>query len=241
MIVTPIAHTVLHGSSITRLVPDYEVYSDPYVSDADALGEFAGRNCYKAWTKKNPNTAENAGYMAQILDHKHYSVLEHASVTFYVAGVSRALLAELTRHRMLSFSVESQRYVNYERTMPVIPPALQGTEGEGVVMRAYDQMRERYTGLVHYLTKNEGLSRKQAREAARCVLPNAAPVDMVVTGNLRAWRDVIEKRYHEAADAEIQELGRKLLEHLKEIAPHTFQDMSLEGPAAYERGNGEAK
>jgi thymidylate synthase (FAD) len=69
------------------------------------------------------------------------------------------------------------------------------------------------------------LKRKQAREAARCVLPNAAPVDMVVTGNLRAWRDVLGKRHHVAADAEIQEFAKRVLAKLRSIAPNSVQDI----------------
>jgi thymidylate synthase (FAD) len=128
--------------------------------------------------------------MANILAQGHYSVLEHASVSFLVQGVSRALLAELSRHRHLSFSVVSQRYVSYADTEPVIPPAAEGTPAETAIANAYADALKRYESLVEDLTAR-GLKRKQAREAARAVLPNAAPVDMVVTGNLRAWRDVL--------------------------------------------------
>jgi thymidylate synthase (FAD) len=73
--------------------------------------------------------------------------------------------------------------------------------------------------------EEHGFNRKQAREAARAVLPNATETEIVVTGNMRAWRDVIDKRNTPHADAEIQELAEKLLFELKRIAPNTFQDM----------------
>jgi thymidylate synthase (FAD) len=210
---------------------DYGIYADdvaPYVNDADALGEAAGRICYKSFHRPNPATASNAGYLSNILGQGHYSVLEHSSVTFLVRGVSRALLAELSRHRHLSFSVVSQRYVNYADTAPVIPPALRGSsENEGTVTEAYHFATEFYKVLVKRLV-GQGLSRKAAREAARAVLPNAAPVDMVVTGNLRAWRDVLGKRHSIHADAEIQELARLVLGHLRSIAPNSVQDISEE-------------
>jgi thymidylate synthase (FAD) len=145
-------------------------------------------------------------------------------VTFLVRGVSRALLAELSRHRHLSFSVVSQRYVNYADTAPIIPPAAQGTPAETAIVNAYAGSVRIYESLVEDLTAR-GLKRKQAREAARSVLPNAAPVDMVVTGNLRAWRDVLGKRWHVAADAEIREYAGLTLGHLREIAPNSFQDV----------------
>jgi thymidylate synthase (FAD) len=207
----------------------YEPFGDEndpdYVEDADALGEAAGRLCYKSFNRPNPNTARNEDYLKNILDQGHFSVLEHSSVSFLVRGVSRALLAELTRHRHLSFSVVSQRYVDYSKTEPVIPPALVDTPAAEDIRTEYRLQTVFYENLVKYLMDDLGKSRKQAREAARAVLPNAAPVDMVVTGNLRAWRDVLGKRHHVAADAEIQQFAGLVLEHLREIAPASFQDI----------------
>jgi thymidylate synthase (FAD) len=229
MHVAILAATSLH-SGVLRGEYDYDEWASQPItgqwSDADALSEAAGRICYQSWGRPNPATASNAGYLGNILAHGHHSVLEHASVTFLVRGVSRALLAELTRHRHLSFSVVSQRYVSYSETEPVIPPALaDDDENAGLVRYAYVHSRAVYEALTSKLM-TKGLSRKQAREAARAVLPNAAPVDMVVTGNLRAWRDVLGKRHSEAADAEIQEFAREVLALLREIAPNSFQDFS---------------
>jgi thymidylate synthase (FAD) len=200
-------------------------------TEADALGEAAGRLCYKSFHRPNPNTAANADYMANILAQGHYSVLEHASVTFLVRDVSRALLTELTRHRHLSFSVVSQRYVDYANTSPVLPPALNDVEPASqranmrmTVEGAYTFAVKQYEDLVRKL-RDQGLTRKQAREAARAVLPNAAPVDMVVTGNLRAWRDVLGKRHHVAADKEIQEFAGLVLKELRKVAPNSVQDV----------------
>jgi len=204
---------------------EYDMHSDDGPNGADALAEAAGRLCYKSFNRPNPATASNDAYLANILRQGHYSVLEHASVSFLVRDVSRALLAELTRHRHLSFSVVSQRYVNYAETAPVIPPAIRGTNQELPFREAYSRGIEAYINLVWDLTRIKKLTRKQAREAARGVLPNAAPVDMVVTGNLRAWRDVLGKRWHVAADAEIREFAGLVLEHLRNIAPNSFQDV----------------
>jgi thymidylate synthase (FAD) len=210
----------------------YDAFNgDDDVRYSDALGEAAGRLCYKSFRRPNPATASNDGYMLNILRQGHYSVLEHSSASFLVRGVSRALLAELSRHRHLSFSVVSQRYVSYSDTEPVIPPAAEGTPAETAIANAYADALKRYEWLVEDLTAR-GLKRKQAREAARAVLPNAAPVDMVVTGNLRAWRDVLGKRWHVAADAEIQEFAGLVLGHLRSIAPNSFQDVP-ETPYAY--------
>jgi thymidylate synthase (FAD) len=204
-----------------------QLHWEDWPTEADALAEAAGRLCYKSFNRPNPKTARNDGYLKNIIDQGHFNVLEHSSVTFLVRGVSRALLAELTRHRHLSFSVISQRYCSYEDTEPVIPPAIEGHEDldlEDELVRAYRNSIEAYRHLVTRL-EDSGMKRKQAREAARAVLPNAAPVDMVVTGNLRAWRDVLGKRYHVAADAEIQKFAGLVLGHLRDIAPNSFQDI----------------
>ena len=86
----------------------------PWDTDADggeALVEFAGRACYQSWSKPNPRTATNAGYLKHIIDVGHFSVLEHASVSFYITGISRSCTHELIRHRHFSYSQLSQRYV----------------------------------------------------------------------------------------------------------------------------------
>jgi thymidylate synthase (FAD) len=213
--------------------PEFDVLGDAPsrpVPDADELAEFAGRACYKSWSKPNPATAANSDYMRHIIRQGHFSVLEHASVTFYVEGVSRALLLELERHRFLSFSVESQRYVDTEKhhPEPVLPPAIAAdSSAAGLVRDAYAFALNDYRILVQHLAE-QGLKRKEAREAARAVLPNATPVDFLVTGNLRAWRDVLAKRWHEAADAEIRELAGLILAHLRKLAPGAVQDVPRE-------------
>jgi thymidylate synthase (FAD) len=206
----------------------YEGGTRKNVTPADALGEASGRICYKSFDRPNPTTATNAGYLGNILAQGHYSVLEHASVTFLVRDVSRALLTELSRHRHLSFSVISQRYVDYANTEPVIPPAIRGTELENAFREDYAEALKAYDAAVKLL-RAKGHDRKKAREAARALLPNAAPVEMVVTGNLRAWRDVLGKRWHFAADAEIFEFAHHVLTHLYEIAPNSVQDLHTPG------------
>lgn len=232
MRVTILASTVLADYVLTDAYgydawgPDTE--ADVWaVTDADALAEAAGRLCYRSFHRPNEATAGNRDYLGNIIRQGHFSVLEHSSATFLVQGVSRALLTELTRHRHLSFSVVSQRYVDYADTEPVIPPAVVGTDAEIPLRMAYGDATVLYAETVQMLT-DAGLSRKAAREAARAVLPNAAPVDMVVTGNFRAWRDVLAKRWHVAADAEIREFAGAVLDHCRTLAPNSFQDIPAE-------------
>ena len=194
---------------------------------ADRIAHLAGRACYQAWDMPNPATRTDEGYLANIIKQGHFSVLEHASVTFYIEDVSRALLAELTRHRHASFSVESQRYVDYSGTDPVIPPAMRGTHLEDDLRDEYSKAIQKYIEY-GWALKDMGYSRKEAREAARAVLPNCAPVSIVLSGNMRAFRDIFGKRYSNHADAEIRELAMELLSQLRLIAPASFQDFSEE-------------
>ncbi|WNM66874.1 ThyX-like thymidylate synthase [Mycobacterium phage Milcery] len=198
--------------------------------DADELAEFAGRNCYRSFDRPNPATRENKDYLAHILEVGHESVLEHASATFYIEA-SRSVLTELERHRHLSFSVVSQRYVDPTELGVHVPPAIQECMGEipGEILRdAVEYAVGSYEAIVRYLSGVRGLPRKQAREAARAVLPNMTNSPMVVTGNHRAWRNVIKQRWHTAADAEIRELAGELLKQLRQVAPNTYQDIPEE-------------
>jgi thymidylate synthase (FAD) len=232
--VTPVAHTMIDWDNLAEVIPGTKFFQEASeefdtVSSADHLGEFAGRTCYQAFERKNPDTATTAGYLANIIDRGHYSVLEHASVTFYVQDVSRSMLLELERHTFLSFSVESQRYVNQvdSHPAPVVPPLFDEMPATGPyrdLLGHYSASLSMYERAVEYAI-GKGYSRKQAREAARSFLPNCTGVNLVVTGNLRCWRDVLGKRYHVAADAEIRGFATEVLKHLREIAPLSVQDI----------------
>ncbi|AXH48913.1 ThyX-like thymidylate synthase [Mycobacterium phage Tomathan] len=228
-----IASTILEDPSWAGT--DY-VGDDETVTSADELAEFAGRNCYLSFDRPNPKTRENVDYLNHILDVGHESVLEHSSATFYIEA-SRSVLTELERHRHLSFSVVSQRYVDPTELGIHVPPAfteLSGSDADKakeVLLDVQSFAQEAYEYLVHIFSE-AGFPRKKAREAARAVLPNMTNSPMVVTGNHRAWRYVIKNRWHEAADAEIRELAGELLRQLREIAPNTYQDIPTE-PYSY--------
>ena len=155
----------------------------PWSTDADggqALLEFAGRACYQSWSKPNPKTATNAGYLRHIIDVGHFSVLEHASVSFYITGISRSCTHEVIRHRHFSYSQLSQRYVPENESQIVVPPGMEDDdELRRILVEAADVSRATYTDLLSRLEAkfadqpNAILRRKQARQAARAVLPNA--------------------------------------------------------------------
>ncbi len=223
-----IAHTdaLIGGIEDVGLIYGHDVY------DAEFLSEFAGRNCYLSFERPNPKTREDRDYLAHILEIGHESVLEHASATFYIEA-SRSVLAELTRHRHLSFSVVSQRYVDANELGFHLPPAVNELPEEmrnaarAKYLAAFPAAMKTYNELMDIFNE-AGLPRKKAREAARAVLPGMTNSPMVVSANHRAWRYVIKNRWHAAADAEIQELAGMLLAELREIAPNIYQDIPEE-------------
>lgn len=191
--------------------------------DSEQLAEFAGRLCYKSWDRPNPKTATNAGYIANIVEHKHFSVLEHATVTFLVENVSRALTHELVRHRHFSFSQVSQRYVDSSEESFVEHPVL-GSEKE--LRKIFSDSVSTYKRLVDILM-SEGYSKKEARGAARLVLPEGTTTSILVTGNHRSWREFIDKRYSKFADAEIRNMGKEILVQMKRKFPNFYQDFEI--------------
>src|SRR6266566_5248445 len=198
----------------THFEPPADVPWETDAEGGEALAEFAGRACYQSWTKPNPRTATNAGYLRHILEVGHLSVLEHGSVTFYLTGVSRSLTHELIRHRHFSYSQLSQRHVP-ERDAAMVEPDVIAADPDlhARFLAAAEASVAAYNDLLTGLEArfadepNPTLRRKQARQAARAVLPNATETRIVVTGNYRAWRHFIAMRASEHADIEIRALA----------------------------------
>nr|WP_042185698.1 FAD-dependent thymidylate synthase [Kibdelosporangium sp. MJ126-NF4]CEL16831.1 Thymidylate synthase thyX [Kibdelosporangium sp. MJ126-NF4]CTQ91941.1 Thymidylate synthase thyX (EC 2.1.1.-) [Kibdelosporangium sp. MJ126-NF4] len=231
---TETVHPKVQLIAKTEFFPPADV---PWSTDSDggqALAEFAGRACYQSWKKPNPATATNAGYLRHILEVGHLSVLEHGSVSFYITGISRSLTHELIRHRHFSYSQLSQRYVP-ERDAAVVEPDVIAEDPElhAKFVAAADAAVEAYTELLAGLEKkfadepSATLRRKQARQAARAVLPNATETRIVVTGNYRAWRHFVAMRASEAADVEIRALAVECLRQLQKAADNVFSDFAI--------------
>jgi thymidylate synthase (FAD) len=218
----------------TQFTPPADV---PWETDADggqALAEFAGRACYQSWSKPNPATATNAGYLRHILEVGHLSVLEHGTVTMYLTGVSRSLTHELVRHRHFSYSQLSQRYVP-EHEAQMVEPAVIAEDPElhalflastEAALAAYEQL---LAGLEQRFADatDATLRRRQARQAARAVLPDATESRVVVTGNYRAWRHFVAMRASEHADVEIRALAIACLRELQRVAANVFGDFRI--------------
>lgn len=153
------------------------------------------------------------------LESGHESILEHASFTFQIEGVSRALLAQITRHRIASFSVQSQRYVKLAGGFPyVIPPKIEALGAEAV---------KRYKAQMGMIDRwyNDWLDTlgKDGAEDARFVLPNACCTKLIVTMNVRELRHFFSLRCCNRAQWEIRSVADEMLRLCKSAAPALFE------------------
>ena len=207
---------------------------DETATAAESLVEFAGRACYETFDKLNPHTAANDAYLHHIMEVGHTALLEHATATMYIRGISRSVTHELVRHRHFSFSQLSQRFVHSGDAQFVMPDAVaEDDELSRLVEQAVDDSRFVYNELLAALEDkladepNALLRKKQARQAARAVLPNATESRIVVTGNYRAWRHFIGARASEHADVEMRRLAVECLRLLHQQAPSLFSDFHV--------------
>jgi thymidylate synthase (FAD) len=213
-------------------------------NDAQQLAEFAGRLCYLSFGKEIEvlgghktiqGRTTNKEYIANLLEVKHGSVLEHIVYSFLFEGISRALTHELVRHRAgFGYSQLSQRYVDESNIGFVLPPEIQeGTPAFDLWKEACEHSLESYRKLLDQVAEQVAdepkatLRRKRARQAARTVLPNSAETKIVVTANARAWRHFIELRASPFADAEIRTLAITVLRVLQTQAPDLYSDFEV--------------
>jgi thymidylate synthase (FAD) len=177
--------------------------------------EEAGRTCYLSFDKVSDESAKK--FIRMIIKSGHHSVLEHASATFRIKGGSRAFTHQIVRHRLASFSQQSQRYVEETDFRYVTPPAIaQNPQALEIYKKLMNHSQEAYTKL-----KAIGMR----KEDARYVLPNAAVSEIVVSANFREWRHLLGLRKEKAAQWEIREICSEMLRQLAEEVPIVFEDM----------------
>lgn len=154
--------------------------------------------------------------LASLAESGHDSPLEHASFSFAVEGVSRALSHQLVRHRIASYTQQSQRYTDGRNFVPVVPPSIAADpEALACYRDAIAAAKRAYAEL----------SARVPREDARFVLPNAAPTRLVVTMNARALKNFFRLRCCERAQWEIRSLARLMLDRCRDCAPLLFAGM----------------
>ena len=211
--------------------------------EPEKLVAAAAKLCYSPSsieTIREGLTEEKTSSFVQMLaEIGHESPIEHASFTFGIEGVSRSLLAQITRHRIASYSVQSQRYVAEDSFAYVIPPEIEAIpeakEEFLAAMREDQQHYERLTALLMEKHREqllrEGKTEKEAERAAekraiedaRFVLPNACETKMVCTFNARSLLNFFSHRCCNRAQWEIRDVACQMLELVREAAPHIFE------------------
>lgn len=205
------------------------------MTDAETLTEFGARLCYMSFDDKlNPNLTarpakSNEEYIqGSIIGHRHGSVLEHATVSILLRNVSRIVTHELVRHRAgTAFSQESGRYVRVQELELWQPECIASNpDARAVFKRAEQQALENYRELERIFDiNNQPFARKkELTSAMRRILPEGRPTNILVTANHRAWRNIIEQRTAEGAEAEIREVFIAVAERLRMNFPAIYAD-----------------
>lgn len=181
---------------------------------------------------------KTSAFLQKLSDFGHASPIEHASFTFGIEGVSRTFLAQVTRHRIASFSVQSQRYVRLEDFRYVIPPEIEAIpEAKAKFIETMNLDAAKYLELVKSLEdahtarlmaegmdekKARAKASKQANEDARFVMPNACETKMVMTMNCRSLLNFFNLRCCNRAQWEIRAVADEMLRLVLPLAPHIF-------------------
>lgn len=197
-----------------------------YTPNPDSVVAAAGRLCYSNADidalRTRVSEKDQTKYLTMLRKLGHLSTFEHVSFTFGIEGVSRALLAQITRHRIASFSVQSQRYVGQsgeDGIDYILPPEIEKL-GDEYVKRFADQMDMMDKWYREWLE----LLGEGGKEDARFVLPNAAATRMVVTMNARELNHFFALRCCNRAQWEIRDMAHRMLELARPTAPFIFAD-----------------
>jgi len=186
--------------------------------DAEKLIETAGRTSYLSFDKQGKNTEK--AFVRMLIKNGHLSVLEHAYATFRISDVSRSFTHQLVRHRLCSYTQQSQRYVDESRFNYIEPESIKNNpKAHAVFIRFIEDAKRIYLELQKLGIENED---------ARFVLPNAVESQIVVTANLREWRHIIGLRGNPDAQWEIREVAIEVLKILQKCAPTVFGDFEID-------------
>jgi len=189
--------------------------------NAEQVIELACRTCYLSFHRYNP-PASTGELIKKVIRKKHHSVLEHAGATFRIKGGSRTFTHELVRHRLMSPSQESQRYVEYGKTRNydiVLPASIEKSKFNDRYLELADQCEKLYS---------EMIKEDIPKEDARYILPGGTTSEIVITANLREYRHIFEVRCNPRAHWEIRGICLEMLRILKAKAPIVFDDFTID-------------
>ena len=245
----PVCPAKLYAENTSRPAQGHEPEADMTVTllthtpEPERLVAAAAKLCYSQKSVEELveglTPEKTVSFIDMLSELGHESPIEHVSFTFGIEGVSRALLAQITRHRIASYSVQSQRYVRKGSFEYITPPAVAEDPEAAALFReamadcqnVYDRLAERLTGLQAARLEREGVPADEARkkgaklanEDARFVLPNACETRMVVTMNARSLMNFFAHRCCNRAQWEIRALAEEMLRLCRQAAPTLFR------------------
>lgn len=200
------------------VLPSVEITFPSYDDPVLYCIEQAGRTCYRSQDKITPKSAEE--FCRMLIRKGHESVLEHQSITFRIV-CDRGIMAELTRHRLCSFCVESTRYVDSKDEITVVSPEAYMTPMQFNVWRDTMGVLE----LTYRSLRKGGLPPQMARS----VLPNSLATTITLTANVREVRTILRQRLAKAAHPQMQEVARMMLVQCFTRWPVLFEDIVVKG------------
>lgn len=214
---------------------DLKVNLIQYTKEPERVIAAAAKLCYSSVDVdkifENLNEEGTAKFLDMLMSYGHESPIEHVSFTFGISGVSRSLTHQLVRHRIASYSQQSQRYVKLDQFEYVIPPAInEDEEAKDIYIKAMENCQKAYDQLAGRLKERyikEGMNNvaaeKKAIEDARYVFPNACETKIIVTMNGRSLMNFFKHRCCNRAQWEIRNLAEQMLKEVKKVAPTLFK------------------
>lgn len=191
-----------------------------YTQNPELIVALSSKICYAKDFKKhinNPDQIDIPKSIQTLVKNQHFSPIEHASFTFYISDISRACMAQLTRHRIASFSVRSQRYINESNFSYVRPKTPQCQYGIDNFSNDLDTIIKNINKVYKLFKKN-----KVNNEDARSILPNATTTQLICTMNARSLHNFFKLRLCKRAQTEIRSVAKLMLQEVSKVAPNLF-------------------
>ena len=209
--------TIKQSVELIGYMVGYDEVTETFEPNPEKLIEAAGRTCYKSEDRITEDSHKD--FIAMVCKRQHESVLEHSYVSMRIV-TDRGVMAELTRHRLSSFSVESTRYVNYTKDKHgsgdiqfILPVDLKTPEQLAFFLKAYEVEQNLY---------NEAIELGCTPQQARDLLPQGLRSELVMSANFREWKHILTLRTSPAAHPKMRELAEMMEIQLKKLSPTIF-------------------
>lgn len=219
---------------------DYDIeYARELLDEADHYGAYEAEKSDLEYHHSAVVEARTKAFCEKQLSRGHYGPWEHPQITFAVEGVSRVTMAQITRHRHMTFDVQSQRYVDFSDTEAIVPKSLEDADhfSRETGLTEMDEDSLSHWRNAYKAQTSEALDSYEdmveagiPKEDARFILPLGTPVNMTFSGNARTFMHLLDMRKKANAQWEIRQLSERLIEELKEWMPYSYEHYDRNAP-----------